>query len=234
MQHFFPSAYLKYDVLKTSWTLTVEVIWYVLAFFLAMAGKRFYIPALILSIMVATWWIYVGKLLHPLWGTFESIWDYFFITNIFIAQLPFFLFGCVISRIKIRIPISLCLLVFVGIFGSYDLWINRVPNPIFITGVAIAALFYVAVTVDFGIKSKVVTFLSDTSYSVYLIHLPIIILVSKKVANPYVAGLISVVFILILSWLSYRFIEKPFNQMGRRWSCRLVGRCSGVDVTSTR
>ena len=97
MQQFFPNSYLKFDVLKTSWTLTVEVVWYVLAFLLARAGRRYYLPVALASVIVATWWIYAGKGLHPFWGSWESIYDYFFITNLFVSQLPFFLFGCLIA-----------------------------------------------------------------------------------------------------------------------------------------
>ena len=35
LQHFFPDAYLKYNPLSVSWTLTIEMVWYVVAFFIA-------------------------------------------------------------------------------------------------------------------------------------------------------------------------------------------------------
>lgn len=215
MQHFFPVAYLKYDILNTSWTLTVEVVWYVLAFILARAGRKFYLPSLLFSVVLATWWIYSGKSLHPLWGRSEPIWDYFFITNIVIAQLPFFMFGCVMSMDRFKLPIFWCAVAAVAITSSFDDWSAVLPNPIFLSGLASAAALYIALNVDFSTRSRVVKFFSDTSYSMYLLHFPVIVLVAKAVDDKYLACAMSVAVISLLSWLSYKLIETPFIRIGR-------------------
>ena len=216
MQHFFPESYLKYDVLRTSWTLTVEVVWYVLAFLLACAGKRWYVPAAIGSVVLATWWVYSGMTFHPLWGTMEPVFDYFFITSLFFAQLPFFLFGCLIATQRWRLPIFACFAAVLAIFTSHGVWVHSVPNPIFITAVAAGAMLYIAVRLPYSLESRAVRFFSDISYSVYLVHYPVILWVMSFVANKQMAALFAAGATVLISWLSYLFIEKPFLAAGRR------------------
>jgi len=220
MQHFFPFSYLKYDILKTTWTLTVEVIWYAIAFFLAYIGKKSYIPLAIASTIIGTWWVYSGKTLHPLWGKTESTYDYFFIANLFIAQLPFFFFGCVIAMNRFKPSLFYCSLIAIGILSTYDSWINNLPNPIFISGIAVAAIFYVAISTESSFNNKIISFSSDISYSIYLIHYPIIILVQKKMHGGYFPAFVAFMLTICIAWLSYRFIEKPFVEIGRKLSNR--------------
>ncbi len=215
MQHFYPSSYIKYDVLRTSWTLTVEVMWYLVAYILARIGRGSYVPVAIVSIIVATWWVYSGKQLHPSWGARESIYDYYFVTNIFLAQLPFFFFGCMIAMEKFKPSLLCCSFLALAIFSTYDDWINSVPNPIFITGVAIGAVFYMLTVVELSFQSRVVGFFSDISYSIYLIHYPVILLVSKRMHGGYLAAIVSIVLTIFVAWVSHRLIERPFIDAGR-------------------
>ncbi|MFN3405101.1 MAG: acyltransferase family protein [Cytophagaceae bacterium] len=65
------------------------------------------------------------------------------------------------------------------------------------------------------IFNKPVTFISKISYSIYLIHLPVIKIIksqlhSTAIAYPLVIFTGYLTFILLLSWISYSWIEKPF------------------------
>jgi peptidoglycan/LPS O-acetylase OafA/YrhL len=215
MQHFYPSSYMKYDVLRTSWTLTVEVIWYLAAYVLVRIGRGIYIPAAVVSVIVATWWVYSGKQLHPSWGARESIYDYYFITNIFLAQLPFFFFGCVIAMEKFKPSLFYCSFLAIAIFSTYDDWINSVPNPIFVTGIAIGAVFYILTVVEFSFQNEIISFFSDISYSIYLIHFPVILLVLKIMHGGYLAAIVAIVLTVFFAWVSHRLIERPFINVGR-------------------
>ena len=62
LQHFFPDAYLKYDALRVTWTLTVEAVWYVLAFLIA--AKFFKAPSKYTIVFVLLACVWVGRLFH--------------------------------------------------------------------------------------------------------------------------------------------------------------------------
>ena len=94
------------------------------------------------------------------------------------------------------------------------------PNPIFVTGIAVAAVFYIAVSLQYSFSSRLVSFFSDISYSVYLVHYPIILWVARKVQDGYLAALVAWVIIILVSWSSYLAIEKPFVRLGRHLSAR--------------
>ncbi len=63
---------------------------------------------------------------------------------------------------------------------------------------------------------KFVKLLSDISYSFYLIHYPIIVLVSKSVGDKTLVTTISISATVALAYLSYRFIEQPFIKLAKR------------------
>lgn len=68
-------------------------------------------------------------------------------------------------------------------------------------------------------------FLGDASYSIYLLHLPIGMLslaVVTRAGLPFtVAFLVAVTATLLMSWLSYSWVEKPFQRLARRISTRI-------------
>jgi peptidoglycan/LPS O-acetylase OafA/YrhL len=84
------------------------------------------------------------------------------------------------------------------------------------------------------LENKVITYLGKISYSIYLSHSLIIILV-MKVLSPYVSGLSSMQFLAILtpttivltllfSSLLYHFIEVPGIKLGSKVSRSLAGK----------
>ncbi|WP_036635415.1 acyltransferase family protein [Paenibacillus massiliensis] len=70
-----------------------------------------------------------------------------------------------------------------------------------------------------GAIRKLITFLSKTSYSVYLVHFPIFMFIAGKYqTNPSVLSsillmLISLVVTYAIAILMFRFIETPFMQL---------------------
>lgn len=65
-------------------------------------------------------------------------------------------------------------------------------------------------------------FLGDASYSIYLLHLPVgmfVLNLCAKQSMPYSAAIVlAVAATLGLAWLSFRYVERPFQRLARRLS----------------
>jgi peptidoglycan/LPS O-acetylase OafA/YrhL len=110
------------------------------------------------------------------------------------------------------------------------------PVPLLIEGVA--AFFVVgALASEHGrvhfLRTRAAVWLGNISYSLYLIHFPVAILVTKLLSRIFSDGTSPVVATAILlalalpvsfaiSFLIYRFIEIPFIALGKRLSKRLT------------
>lgn len=217
LQHFFPVAFSKYDMLPVSWTLTIEVVWYVLAFLIASRFHKSPAKYTIISILLACVW--VNSSIHL--GIFPGIQDpgqrYFFIQNSAIAQMPFFLFGAWIAVSRPRVDKAILLALIIPTVALFKSWEPIAVTPIFITGIGVAALFLLLKDLNYP-NPKPVKLMSDISYSFYLIHYPILLLMSKFIGNRYVNGLLSFVVTAVVSYVSYVVIEKPLINMARNRS----------------
>lgn len=225
LQHFIPEAYLRYTFLPPSWTLSVEWVWYILAFVLALTSRKLVLAYLLISIAVAYWWVSSGIAHHPLAASLaqkDPVFVYFFLANNLIAQLPFFLIGCVIYCYRPRLPMIPVVLISVAVLASFSKWVNHFPNPIFFTGLALGGIFWAFINMKRTFHGPVVRFLSDTSYSIYLVHYSVIAFVASKLENRYAIVLVSLACIFTLAYLSYRFIERPFMKWGRRLADRVA------------
>lgn len=178
LQHFFPGAYLKYNALSVSWTLTVEVVWYVVAFLIA--ARFFKNPAKITAVfvVVACIWVFGGTKWHPHVKSMEGIFVYFFVHNNAIAQMPFFLFGAWIAVKQPKYDSAALLALFISTVVLFKSWEPVFPSPIFLTGIGVAALFLMLKNTNYE-NPKSVRFMSDISYSFYLVHYPIIVLTAS-------------------------------------------------------
>lgn len=215
LQHFFPAAYLKYNALSVSWTLTVEVVWYVVAFLIAARFVKSPTKITAIFVVVACVWVLGGTKWHPLINSMEAIYVYFFIQNNAVAQMPFFLFGAWIAVKNPKYDNPALLALFISTVVLFKSWEPVLTSPIFITGFGISALFLMLKNVDYE-NHKFVKFISDISYSFYLIHYPVIVLSASVFENKYHRMLFSFFAAIIISYLSYRLIEQPFMKMARK------------------
>lgn len=217
LQHLFPDQYFKYDALHVSWTLTVELIWYFVAFLCAARFKNNPAGVTLLFMAFSYFWIFWGSSYFPSQATMDPGLKYFFINNNVINQLPFFFFGAYIAVKNPRFDKAALACIFLVTVVLSSAWKAHFPDPIFITGFGVAALFLILKDVEYA-DNKYVTFLSDISYSFYLIHFSIISFVSKKIENDFLVVVVSFAATLILSHWSYRLIEQPFMKMAKRKS----------------
>ena len=215
LQHFFPEAYLKYNALSVSWTLTIEVVWYVIAFLIAARFLRSPTKFTAVFVAIACVWVFGGTKWHPLVKSMEGIYVYFFVHNNAISQMPFFLFGAWIAVKQPKYDKAALLALFISTVVLFKSWEPVFPSPIFLTGIGMAALFLILKNTEYE-NSKSVKFISDISYSFYLVHVPIIVLSISVVQNKYHQMFLSFFATVVVSYLSYKLIEQPFMNMARK------------------
>lgn len=215
LQHFFPDAYLKYNPLSVSWTLTIEMVWYVVAFFIA--TRFFKSPTKITAVFVclACFWVYGGMNFHPLINKLEGIYIYFFVQNNAISQLPFFLFGAWIAVKNPKYDKAALLSIFITTILLYKAWEPVASTPIFVTGLGISSIFLILKDSEYE-NTKFVKLLSDISYSFYLVHYPILVLSKNFVHNNYLQMVLAFFVTIVVSYLSYKFVEQPFMNIAKR------------------
>lgn len=214
LQHFFPKYYFKYNALSVSWTLTIELMWYVIIFLCAAKFEKHPLKITCLFIFISYGWSYLG------WsdGYYRSMdggLRYFFVSNMVISQLPFFFFGAYIAVKNPKFDNAGLFAVFlVSVVLSLS-WKPNFADPIFITGLGVAALFLILKSIKYQ-NARFVNLLSDISYSFYLIHYPVIVSVARVVEKKEWVVVLSFVITVVLAYLSYKFIEQPFIRMAKR------------------
>ncbi|GAB1386494.1 hypothetical protein MASR1M59_16420 [Melaminivora sp.] len=221
LQQLFPAALLHYDVLHVTWTLTVELLWYLLAPLL-LWRKRLSTGTVVVITVLSTLWAWVANL-HLLDGLYPGITDsnpgfsYLFLANHFFSQVCFFAFGSWIyfhqERLRQLNPLPLLLIgILIFLLRPYYFFFN----PIFITGIGLG-LFMLAGLNSPAIRNKAIFFISETSYSIYLCHFPILLLVHNQWGLTGLPGLLtSIGLTLLVCSASYVLLEKPAIRLGRR------------------
>lgn len=77
----------------------------------------------------------------------------------------------------------------------------------------IAVFIFLFALIFFTLKSKILNFLADISYSVYLVHLTVFYFITsfEFQQNRIYLALIATIVTLAVSWLIFKYIEKPLN-----------------------
>lgn len=234
--HLVPEALMRFDVLTVSWTLTVELVWYALVpllVWLAPAGqpRRYWAGAILAMMLFSSVWVFGAQR-----GWFDALFAdaiaragvspvsefmrFAFIVNAFPAQLAFFLFGCGLWRWREELAaVPGWLLLAVGLLlvpfpTHWNGWLGL--NPSFASGLGLAALF-VLVLRQRRLRLGALAALGRISYSVYLVHVPVILAVfGGWTLHPWLGAALAGIAIVVVSALSYRLIELPGIALGRR------------------
>ena len=76
-----------------------------------------------------------------------------------------------------------------------------------------------------------IQFIGDVSYSIYLWHWPLIILLPFVIGDLTTVSKVSIIVVtLLLAWLSQKYIEKPFISFGRRDGARNRNAIAGMAI----
>ncbi len=215
LQHLSPKSLLAFNNLNVTWTLTIEVLWYVMApIWIIYLRKNLVHIFIFLSILSVIWLkLSAMGITKQLLGAdyCPNNYDFLFINNHFLVLIPYFLVGSLIYKFNLirRIPdnhiltITLSLII---IFIPDKLLSFMNPSPI------MPLLLGCFVILFFKIQKSnaIISFLSNISYSFYLTHFFVLVIVNKMTQiNFYSKALFAMCVTIIISYLSYMFIERP-------------------------
>ncbi len=225
MQQIYPESLLRFDATHVSWSLTVEVLWYLAAPVILLGIKKSPVFTLLGSIILSTVWVILsqsGALDFLCSSLIQDNPSYrlLFLNNSFIGFFCFFVMGGLIHVMRDKIKINnLVLIAMFTVFAClYPAWYTLTPYPIFLTGIGVAALVILALNTP-NLELPLLKWVSDISYSIYLIHF----IVLDYVFNHwgwlgFYGAVFATALTLLLANYSYRWIEKPFVTIGRKVS----------------
>lgn len=221
-QEYFPSSSSWSENLVTgSWTLFIEAIWYVLfasLFVLKIKHSRIFYLALGFFLLVCISGFVLEKRL-PM-GRMGMLLNCFLGLHFYrhfkseISQKEFL--SGIIPGILI---VLLGLWVAFGHFSSDFFTLNCVWTS-WLVAYGFFGIFYLTREKSLAILGEGLEFLGKVSYSVYLLHFSILMVVLYFFQPNVWLFLGTIATVIILSHFSYEWIEKPAIQFGKNWGKR--------------
>jgi len=225
-------TFMSYFIYKSSgfgvngayWTLSIEMLWYIIAplFFIFIKQDRYYL--VIVSIAL----LYILSIDFQLWDTYLNLnytqinylpMQYYLYFQL-VAQILYFIVGIFIYKYVIQFKsmdkLNTCILFVVVIFiffisSTHVYFINIFIIKMFITLITVSLLFTLFYNKKLAFLQPL-GWLGKISYSIYLWHMPILYLMKKFDIFSYDSLInIFVIFIIILllvSSISYYLIEE--------------------------
>ncbi len=226
LQHLFPEKLMRFSTLHVEWTLTIEVLWYVLAPAVVFLRRPWALVASVALIAVSFLWYYLARSgdLDPLYGgkavmdAIHPAYQVLFIQSAFPAQIGFFIAGCLVCRYYryLRlIPLLLLLCAVPFAFPEVPPFAHHGVNPLAPHGLAMAALLVLLLRLP-ALRSRLITWLSDISYSIYLLHAVVMVAIGLHYGwKGWGAFAVACAATLLLSSLSFILIEQPAMRYAR-------------------
>lgn len=221
-QHFSVSALTDFNVLNVTWTLTIEVCWYICAIFLIKPIKYFPNTMLLTSFLISTGWTWLATHHQLDWIFNYALNDahrYLFLNNAFPAQLSFFVLGAYIyfkRDFLIKRNALMLGLVAVIILSSWSEMVHLLTNPNLVSGIGLGALMVLALQTP-TFYAPVLKWIADISYSIYLLHFSVLMYAYHALNWKSAIGMIGAfVLIFVIASLSYYLIEKPSMKLARK------------------
>ncbi|MDF2522520.1 MAG: hypothetical protein K0R31_161 [Clostridiales bacterium] len=126
------------------------------------------------------------------------------------------------------------IVLYTGRYSLHELGISYGNyNYVVSVGVGIILIYVIALPQRFKVlTSRPIKLLGDISYSMYLLHFPILMTVTSiiyaKFGSIKISYAVSLVLTLVLSYISYKWIELPFQNMGRSLAKKLESYINNV------
>lgn len=187
-------------LLSVGWTLNYEVLFYLLSFLSVVFLKKlnFNILLVLLTILNISYFIFFNQKNNYLTNTI--ILEFLF--GVYIYQ-HFNIVNSIFNKYKFLIiffVFLLFILIYIAQVNIFDV------NLRFIVGIiaCIIFLFFYNLTLDF----KTLRFFGELSYPIYLIHLPLIYLISKFTENLLLLVFIIGISLFVCSYISILFQRK--------------------------
>ncbi|OGU60062.1 MAG: hypothetical protein A2X64_07655 [Ignavibacteria bacterium GWF2_33_9] len=221
----FPS-YLR-SIFSVCWSLTPEVIFYFIFPFLYKLDSKKLLVLFIISAILSKHSLFISNLLFdkdPIsietWARCSPVGNMFlFIFGILVYKNEKFF-----KNIKIQIFSFLCLIIFlIPSLNNSNFFITKILNYLFFD------LYFSLILISFPfliynsskilsllLDNRIISFLGKISYSAFFIHFAIIqTFIFYNIKFNYSIGLITVLSLtVIISYLTYNFIEKPGIKLG--------------------
>ena len=210
--------------LGVEWTLIIEIRFYVLTLLLLSVYRRF--PALAaLAQLLISWWCIDNA----------RSWDNtFFLFTVGMTYIPFLICGQLLYLVQTRrigavtFAALTGLALFVAIEGMQTMHPRflRPANSYMVTFAYCYAIFVACIFLADKIRTNPVTrYFENISYSLYIYHGAIAGLVLFLLPMPELPFTLSyglaIAVACFVSWLSFRFIERPAQRLSRRIVSRL-------------
>lgn len=228
LQHYFPEYLINYDTIHVSWTLTIEITWYIVAPLLVfLFARNKLIWALILSIALNIFWVSItnsGSLdshLDPLSPSNEALLIHYrqlFLVNAFPAQLVYFLVGACVYTFQSKLArVNSLALIGVAVLGISAYYANKsfLQSPSAVTSVGLGALLILAAKWR-QFSSLVITLIARYSYSIYLTHFTVLLYFYNRLESSPLLFVIASSVTLLISALIFYFVEKPAIKFGKK------------------
>ncbi len=233
LQHVFPVALVAYDVFHVSWTLTVELFWYLLAPLTVMLLRSKKRATTTVAILISLSWAYAshqGNLdhlypnQHALTGHSLEHFRTLFLSNAFPAVFCFFILGALVQHtqnVVTTVPKTVLLMAFGLLAVLLPYGLPPAFQPSFLYAVGLTALLVLALSTQ-NISNKLIKWLANISYSFYLIHFTVILYLANNYStNSLLLMLAAFTISALLALISYQTIERPMIKLGRRYSSRV-------------
>lgn len=223
MQHLHPASIIEMDVLRASWTLTIEVLWYAsVPLVIPLMRRAPWATTGAIAVVSTLWAAFAVDAIGPLYPAdlraSHPYFGFFFIANAFPAQLVFFALGALVhlrpGLIRIHPLLLVAAVVFTLLYPQFGDWRNAV-SPNGLTGIGICALMLLALGAP-PTRSRLIRWLSDVSYSFYLLHM---IAIESTVARFDLYGVpgagLALAMTLVFASLGHILIEQPMMRLAR-------------------
>lgn len=239
LKHLFlyvPSVDSTFD--RVIWTLVIEMqvsmIFPVLVLVMGRLGYFGLPAAMLLSTVVRHYFLLesIATNFEPIIQSLSYLW--YFALGVELARrrnwLAGYAMGLKLGPLLAWLLVACVCLTSKWTFRTAPLWVHLFICPI-------GAVITITLAVDNlrlkgWLQSPVLYLLGAMSYSIYLLHYPILMFLAPRAAaigQPWLATVVTVPLSLFCAWLSYRFVEVPGVVLGDR----LLRRISGSSLRTT-
>jgi len=201
-QQFF-TTYQGYSFNYPIWSVSIEILIYALFFVSIVYIKKYELKYVIGVYIIA---FIIDKLLY---------------SSLFIDCFRLFFSGIIVYYINIKTKRKFLLF----IFSLFLLLISFIGNfKIFLFAPGLLLFFVYLETFNMSKLNKIFGFLGSLTYSLYLLHIPTMLLIillfyflniSYEIFLLNQFFIVYLIFIIFISYISYRFFEKPTNKIIR-------------------
>ena len=236
LQQLDAVALLELDVLHVTWTLTVEVIWYVIAPLVLLAYRRHaWLTWIALACLSVGWSLaathhvldplYSGRLAVMTQPVSPGQYDVL-VGAAFPAQLVFFGMGALVYRYREQarrlsaVGLFACMFFCIVVLDELGAYGTSPPIPL---GIGLTAFFILLLRAR-PIRIPILVRMGKISYSIYLLHVPVLLACMGRMPGAAKWQVPTALLVVTLvAHVMYTLIERPCMGVARQLLSRRTG-----------